>query len=160
MKKGGRRSTRATVGRKMDGGRQVGKRKGSTINMEGTQSTRLRLVGKRIRSSIKIEWIPLCSHRFPKPRLRLETERVEVRALVEKLLDFLSRSDGAAALIRKTQTEGTQFQSRFRSRPPSFHSAHSSWPNYSSAIPNSFPTATALFLELCPAEFRSSPPKS
>lgn len=46
-----RRLTRATVSRKMDRSRQVGKRKGLTINMERTEPTRLRLVGKRIRLS-------------------------------------------------------------------------------------------------------------
>ena len=100
--KRGRRSTRTIVGRKLDrGNRQVRKRKGSTINKEGTQSTRLRLVGKIIRSSIKIEWIQLCSLRFPKPRLRLQTERVSSDFDGEGLFDFLSRSDGGSCLNKK-----------------------------------------------------------
>ena len=63
---------------------------------KGHQSTRLRLVGKRIRSSKKIEWIQLCSLRFPKPRLRLQTERVGSDFGGEGCSISLSRSDGGS----------------------------------------------------------------
>ena len=74
-----------------------------------------------------------------------------VRTLVEKSCSiFYVEVTGGAVLIRKTVVEETQFQSTFRSRILSLQSARSSWRNYPSAIPNSFPTATVLFLEFRP----------
>lgn len=57
---------------------------------------------------------------------------------------------GRVVLIRETVAEGTQFQSKLHSWISSFQSARSSWPNYHSAIPNTFPTATVLFLVILP----------
>lgn len=119
-----RRLTRATVSRKMDRSRQVGKRKGLTINMERTESTRLRLVGKRIRLS-KDEVDTTCSFGFPKPRFRLQTEKVGVWTLVEKLFNLLSRNNGGSCPNQKNSGKKTQFQFSFRSQIPSLQSARS-----------------------------------
>ena len=66
------------------------------------------------------------------------------------MLDFLSRSDGGAVLIRKTEVEETQSQSTFRLQTPSFHSARFSRPSYSPGMPNSLTTATVFLRQFRP----------